>query len=495
MVRVWPFQAWGCAKIQAGLPGMRQLSIILRKSVCSSMAYSTDKRLFRVGSQLRRGICLSLILVLGLGLGACRRKTPEEMLKEASDLFGNRDILGAEMKYEKILERNSEGELAAYARMGLANCYFADNDFARGREQCDIVLKMIGTKSPQYINVLDQKIGSFFREKKPEQAITAAIETSATLHGAPEPLRQEFQLMMAGIYLNNSKEDKTIEICNRAIHDWPDNSQLHLAALNLMTMGPQNRKDFTKAIGIYETFLKEHPKTTILPEIYFGIGFYQKNMNQPDKAKASFDLAEQDVQKQLAAALGAEAKGALLVKLSRIQQGRGNIPAARETLQRVVKEYPKTELSIQAQFLQAQMSLEENKPQDAIATLNQIIKDQPDSPAAMNASRGIQQIQAQAMRMTSGTLGMARTTTGTQTMAPTSATQASRPAPAGAVTTPATGGPGPGAPAPSSEAPQIKPKPMATAVPNAAASKPAATAAPATAAPQPAAGGGGKPNP
>ena len=457
------------------------------------MAFSTDNRLLRLGNLIRRGVCLSLILALGLGLGACRRKTPEEMLNEARDLFGNRDILGAEMKYEKILERNPEGEFAAYAHMGLANCYFADNDFSRGREQCDIVLKAIGTKSPQYISVLDQKIASYFREKKPEQAIDAALATSATLHGAPEQLRQTLQLKLAEIYLANKKEDKAIEICTGAIHNWPDVPQLHLAALDVMSKGPQERKDFKKALGLYETYLKEHPKAEILPEIYFSIGSYLKELGQTAEANKSFDQSEQEVQTRLAAALGAETKGTLLFKLSRIQQGRGNIPAARVTMGRVVKDFPKSEIGFQAQFMLVRMSLEEGKtqdavtalnqiikdnpksevgiqaqfflaqvllesgkPQDAIGTLNLIIKDQPDSQAAYNAYRGIQQIQAQAMRMTSGTLGM-RPTSGTLAMQPTSATLVRQPAPAAAVTT-ATAAPKAAAtPAPaSSPAPAVK---------------------------------------
>jgi outer membrane protein assembly factor BamD (BamD/ComL family) len=406
----------------------------------------------------RRGAAALLILTLALGLAACHRKTPEEMLTEASDLFRNRDIIGAEIKYEKILKQNPEGQYALAARHGLAVCYMADNQFDRGREEIDTLIKAVGPTTPDGLQFLYMKLNSFIVEKKPEKAIAEAQNTSSTMHAAPPEVRQQFQMMTAAVYTAAGKPDKANETYRQVIHDWPAIPELHMAALEGMVGEFQKKKQFDKAIAVYQEYLNTHPATKLKAELHFGIGFFQKQLGQPDKANASFDASEAELRQQIDKAMGAEAKGALLLKLTKVQQGRGNSAAANQTLERIAKEFPTHEMAIVARFNQAQLAMEAGKPADAISVLEGIIKGHPGTKYSSDANQWIQAIKAQSMKPTSGTLAMGRAAQTTQTtqtvrsapVAPTTATAAkAAPAPkaAPAAATPATA-PKAAAPAP-----------------------------------------------
>lgn len=398
----------------------------------------------RGGSPWRRGLAAALLVLLGAGLMACHRKTPDELLKEAQDLYLQRDVIGAEMKYEKILQGNPTGPIAAAARYQLAYCYLKENEFDRGREELDTLIKEIGLESPDCFDVIALKINSYVMEKKPEKAVDNALATSPTLRGAPEKLRQNFQLLLAGLYLNDNKDDKANVICQQIIQEWPNTPELHSAALALMVRSPQAKKEYAKALAVFQEYLKTHPATTLRAEILSDIGLYLKNMNETAKAKDSFDASEAEYRKQIAGALGASNKTTLMFKLSRTQQVRGNLDAARQTLQGVIKEFPNSDSEILAKFMLSEISMSEMKYPDAITVLQEIIKERPDSKEATTAGQWIEKIRAQSLRQTSGTLAMtsgtlARTTgtltrtSGTLVQPPAkapAAAPASQPAPA-----------------------------------------------------------------
>lgn len=368
----------------------------------------------------RRGPGALLILVLGLGLalaGACHRKTPEEKLREAFELFQNRDILGAEMKYEDLLKKSPTGDVAQQARLGLATCFMQDNDFERGREQLDLTLKDMQTSHPQYLQVLAMKLQSYVYEKKPEKALAEAEATSTSLRAAPLELRQQFQLMLAEVCLANKKDDRAMAILNQVIEQWPDNPELHSEALDRMVWGPQQKKEFDKALVIYQNYLDKHPKTPLKADLLFGIGAYQRQLKQDDKAKESFDASEAELRQQVEKALGAEAKGQFTMKLARVQQGRGNLAGAKATLEKMSKDNQGSDMSVAAKFMLSDLAMADNKTSEAIGILQDVMKAKPETQAYYAAMQKIQQIQQYQMRMqamaTSATLARAGMTTGT----------------------------------------------------------------------------------
>ena len=70
-------------------------------------------------------------LVLAVLCAGCGSESPEQLLEEAGTLIQARDVFGAQIKLQQIVEDYPDTELALQAKMGLAGCYRMSRDYEK----------------------------------------------------------------------------------------------------------------------------------------------------------------------------------------------------------------------------------------------------------------------------------------------------------------------------------------------------------------------------
>ncbi|MCL5270879.1 MAG: tetratricopeptide repeat protein [bacterium] len=402
-------------------------------------------------------VCLILALAASVPLTACRKQTPDQMLTEAQRLTESQDIIGAELKYKEFLEQYPQDPLASQARWGLASCYMMDKDYEKAREELDNMIKAEGgaATEPGY-NAFEMKLYSYVQEGQPRKALDLALATSDTLKAAPPQIKYFYQLRLSDLYALNKDDEKALAIDRRLIDQGPSGPQ-HLNALQMMEAIYVHQKNLPAAIKVYEDYLAKYPDTSLKASLIFEVGRLQKQMGQEDLARKSFDASEAQFRSQFEKALGAEEKSELLFQLSLVQRFRGDWAGTRATLQRILDEFPTSRQRPNAMLNLAEAWMGEKKSPQAVATLEKIMRDYPNTNWAAQAAQWIQAIRNPKAQTgpttgtltapTTGTLPLAFTT-GTLTATPTTGTLETAPvAPA------ASAGPAPGIPAPAAPRP------------------------------------------
>lgn len=363
-----------------------------------------------------RGRYLLLALLLGglLAVG-CHRKTPEESLAEATELLKGQDILSAEMKLEDLLKNNPTPEVEVTARKYLAICYIKDHEFDRGREELDKAIKLAGgPQSEVGFEALGMKLSSYLEEKKPEAALKLALETSDTLRTAPPELRQKIQFAVAQMYLVNKQEDKAREIYQRMLAQNPKNPQVEMGALQQIARIYEQKKESPKAIALYQDYVSRHPDSPIRAEALRHIGAMQKQLGQAAESSKSYDASEAEINKQLAKMAKADDKAQGMLELADVQYERGNVAETSKTLSLLLSKYPVSRYRPIARVHTAELELINKRPDKAIAILQEVVRENPNTQPAAQAQQFIQKIQVMmAQPETSGTLKGTAPTTGT----------------------------------------------------------------------------------
>lgn len=359
-----------------------------------------------------------LSLLLGLLVVGCQKKTPEKLLSEASELVRNQDLLGAEQKYQTVIERSPKSKEAQIAHLALARCYTNEKEFGLAREQLDQYIKLVGGPQTQEgFNALNMKLEIYVKgEKKPEKALSEALATSNTLRTAPEEARQSIQIILARLYRENKQEKNAAQLNHAILEQWPKNSAIQLEALDGLVYPysqKDQKRDIRKVVGIYQDYLNKYPQSPIKPIVLFGIGaYYQNDLKEQKLADEAFNASEKEFEVRIEKALGADDKGELMIQLAKEQRFRGNTEGAKQTLSSVIKKFPASQAKPAAQMQLVDMAMRDNNPKQAIALLEEMIKENPNSRMAGMAAQGIQQIREmmQKAKTTTNTL----TTSGTQ---------------------------------------------------------------------------------
>jgi outer membrane protein assembly factor BamD (BamD/ComL family) len=337
---------------------------------------------------------------VGLLAVGCQKK-PEKLLSEASELFRNKDLLGAEQKYQTVIERFPQSKEAQMAYLALAQCYASEKEFGLACEQLDKYIKLVGgPQTKEGFNALNLKLGIYFKgEGKPEKALTEALATSGTLRTAPEEARQSIQITVARLYQENKQEEKAAQLNRAIIEQWPTNSRIQMEALEGLVHAYNQKnpkRDIKKVVEIYRDYLDKHPQSPIKPAVLFKMGAYYKDeLKEPKLANEAFDATEKELNARIEKALGADEKGGLMMQLASEQQLRGNAGGAKQTLESIIKKYPASRVMHAARMQMVGMAMQANNPDEAITILKQVIKENPNTPLASEAAQNIKDIQAQ----------------------------------------------------------------------------------------------------
>jgi tetratricopeptide (TPR) repeat protein len=374
------------------------------------------------------------ILLLGLLLTvACSRKTPDELLDEANQLYQQKDVLSASLKYEDLLKQHPDSKEAAKAHIGLAMCSMMDKDFEKARDQFSAAIKAFGgVGTPDGFRSELMRLNSYVQENQPLKALSEALKTSDTLRGAPPEARDAFQLNLLELYMLNKKEDQATSLCLVLLDKGPSEMNRHMPVLEKLGQMSAVKKDFAGAAKVYQNYLDKYPDTPMRGIMLFGMAFYQKQGGLAAEAEKTLDLTEQQIKSDVSKALGANEKVQALQQLAKVQQFRARQDDARKTLEQILDKdkFPLPEQRQAAQMSIVDLEMGRNQPRQAIAVLETMIKENPNSQVSAGAQQMIQKINADLQ--SSGTLQ--RKTTGTQERttgaAQTTATTPAQPAPA-----------------------------------------------------------------
>ncbi len=345
---------------------------------------------------------------------SCQRKTPEEMMEEANQLFQQNDILSAQMKYEELIKRFPKSREAAQARMGLAMCSFRDKDYEKAREQLTSAIQAYGgVQTPEGFRGEIIRLNTFIEEKRPRDAISQALKTSDALHRAPQEAREAFQLKLAELYALNKQMDRATSICETLLAIPPSDPNRHLPVLERLGELEASGKDFAKAAATFQKYLERYPETPLRGIVLFGRGFYQEQAGQIEKARQSLAASEAQFRKDFEKATNAENKAMALLQLAKVQQFQNRYDEARRTLEQILdkNKFPLAQHRQAAEMAIATLEKNRNQPQRAIQMLEQIKRENPGSPIAGNANEMIQMLLAE--QQTTATRNRAGQLTGT----------------------------------------------------------------------------------
>jgi outer membrane protein assembly factor BamD (BamD/ComL family) len=335
-----------------------------------------------------------------------------------------------------VLEKYPDSQEAQEARMGLAMSYHEDKDFTKEREQYDAVIKAAqGVHTPQGFQAMGMKLRSYMDEKKFPEALKEALATSDTLRGIPpeaEGAKKGLQIILIELYVANKQNDKAFETGRAIIARWPDDAELHFNSLQHMAQIDLMQNEPAKAAGLIADYLQAHPNAGTKSKLLTVLADMQHRAGQNAPSDQSYDAAEAELKAQIDKALGADAKTELRFALAQVRQQRGHLAEARQELEGIIKDSPAGDAKPAAKMELMRMAMGENKIDEALGLLREVARENPDTQWAMIANQTLQQIQALRDRQmaTTGTLGLARPTTGTL------ATTGTLPAGAAAATTP-----------------------------------------------------------
>ena len=360
-------------------------------------------------------IRFALFTLLSLCVLGCASKNPEEILQEAANLYKSRDIEGAEIKYEEFLDRYPDSELAPQAHMGLAVCYFGQQQFERCREELNRTVQAAGgPQTPMGFQAAGLRIETHKAEKNFEAALADGLKTSDSLRNAPDEARQMLQMKISELYLANDQEESAMEIFRYWLEDGPSIEKYDRPVLDGMVRIYVKRNELDNAIGVYQDYLKRYPDCSFKGAILFGIGVFGKQMGQEKEATAAFDASEAEYQHRIERAPGADEKADLLLQLSRLRSVRGDNQGSREALLTVVDNYPLSQFRPHAMMFLTENALADNQFDQALMYLEQITKEYPNERMAYQAAMQIQQIKNMMAQeqATTGTLTLDGASTG-----------------------------------------------------------------------------------
>ena len=350
----------------------------------------------------------ALMLPAMLMMGGCSKKTPEEMLLEANQRYGEEDIFEAQLIYEELIEKYPETEAALAARQSLAGLYDRDRQFTREREQLDYLITQSGGPSsrggwPYFA----QKISTYMREETPQKALAEAEASSPTFRQAPQQGKFVFGMMLADLLVANERVDDAKQVLRQAIEDVAtepagataapqdevrpeDELQAYERLANLeMREGP-----LEAAVGIYGEFLARHADSAARADAHMQIGMLYGREGRKEEAQASVDQARQVMREQFEKAVGDDENSQLLLRQADHLNFQEQYAEAEALLKQILDDYQLSGSRIGARAMQAELVRRQGDPATAIKLLEEIASDNPNTPEAQFALQQAQRIRA-----------------------------------------------------------------------------------------------------
>lgn len=361
----------------------------------------------------RRPARLALLLLLTGGALGCAKKTPEEKLQEAQELLQARDIYGAELKLQDIIENHADSPLATEAQFMLAHCYQADGRIDEARAAFDKTIQMAGGVQTEIgFAALFTKIQSTYGPKQPDgpaKALEELLATSATIATADESIRERYKQMLASLYDLNNRDTEALALL-KEIGLKPPANPVHLDAMRAIENIYRRTNQLEKALEFNDQYAAAFPETPFARMFRFRNATLLEELGRPGEAAPIFTQLENEILDAEKKAIGTEEKAAALVELATFYSARGNKDAARTVYRQLLKDYGMSRARGEAVFGLARIELDTGRTSEALALYRMVMQEAPNTEAAQAAAQFVQAIQ-------SGQIGTSATLTTTGTLA------------------------------------------------------------------------------
>lgn len=383
-----------------------------------------------------------LALALAALVAACGGKTEEELWADAQQRHMEQDFLAAILLYQDFVEKFPDSERALEARFRLAECYNHDRNFEKSRATLDEIVESVGGPDTERgLNAVVLKIQSYLAEKKSEEALDLAMKTSDTLKTVAPQYKQHLSMWVTRILTSMQRFDEAIPIY-QAILEQPSYDNSHVEAVARQGMIRIFQKDIPGAIAVYEKYLETHADSPYEPMFCVDLSrlYGPGGMNDQAKADEYFERAKALVTKKVEAAEGAEAKTMATFELAEVLESRGLMAESQALFRGIVDEFPMGRMRGQAMIRLAESQRRAGGFDDALATLDRVVKSYPGTGEAVLAYQLAQQMQQDRNRAreTTDTATLAGPTTDTATSAePSTDTAGEAPAPEAEASEPA----------------------------------------------------------
>jgi len=159
-------------------------------------------------------------------------------------------------------------------------------EFDRGREQLDKVIKMAGGPQSEIAAGCQQEAEQLPGEKKPELALKDAWRPPLPC-ARPRPRFAKVPICRRPVVPGQQTEDKARGVYEQILAQSPKDPQLEMGALEQIAKIYEQKKESPKAVALYQEYLNKHPDSPIRAEALAHIGAMQKQLGQrPSRPKA-----------------------------------------------------------------------------------------------------------------------------------------------------------------------------------------------------------------
>jgi len=336
-----------------------------------------------MSSRFSKKSCLLTLLSLVIFLSfSCARKTPEQKLQDAKSSLQKQDLLGAIIKLKNLIKEHPESPASAEAYRLLGECYEIQGDFEEARKNYDNVVKKLTHGDPRGQQAFAKRIYLLLREKKHDEAITA-IKTVIESVPADSRYQKNLKLNLATIYLDKSETDTARLIIDPLIFEEKDESLVQ-ECVNILSMFYMRAKQNDKAIEVIDKYLEKNPKSSLKNLLIFSKSYLFKLSGDQKNAEKFLKDSEEGYQKTIKDTLDEREKLKLMFELSRGYELWDFYDKANAIYDKIIKESNEEDAVLTAHLSKNDNFLKQKKYDEALKSLNEIEKQFPTIPFAVN---------------------------------------------------------------------------------------------------------------
>ena len=341
---------------------------------------------------------IRLMLVFTLFAGAlfaasCGKKTPEDKLVEAQKLLQERQTPLAILKLRDLIREHPNEDAAIDARFGLASIYQQlgrEENIAAAQELYVDLYRMLGVKDNRGFQALSQVIGMKLGEDDFDAAFTLMDEAIDGM--ADEPAIQEsLKLQKAMVRLLTQDEDQIAEgvAYIEATMTGSGEHMLRSQAREVLAKYYRDEGKFEESSAVYDRYLEAFPEDPVRPMLIITQAI---NATMADNMEAAALLVEEGhrlMMEQIEEELNLNRRSEMLNNMAALLSTAQEYDKAEAAFRRIMAEQPATRTALDAQIAIATMHLQAGNLDRALETFEAINRENPNTPIAEMAQRGI----------------------------------------------------------------------------------------------------------
>jgi len=351
-------------------------------------------------------LILLFAICLALGGGGCSKKAPEEALKEAEQKLRKGDLIGARIDLKELLRKYPDHPITTDARFMLAQCYFAERDFAQCRSHAEILLKRFGVQDERGKAAIELILNTYRMEGRFSDGIAQAEKLAKQLKPGDE-FGLKIQCMISDLLVDDKKTSEAVSRLNDLVANGKDDLQ-RTAALEHLVYIYAETKNFDEAIRAYNDYYEKYPDYENKNDLIAGQAYFYNVKGDKDKAGEMFARAIKGYQEIFDKTLDRGKKAEFLFRQAKTYELQRDFASAREKYQLILQGFNDTPFAQPSLFAIGDSYYMEMQFDKALNYYQEILKSQAQNPQVVQIARS--RI-ANILRQQAGARASARPTT------------------------------------------------------------------------------------